>query len=307
MTRPLRNLSEIAVIGGGLAGLAAARQAARRGRLVTLFEGGGIWGGLAATVDDIDGLGVPGRFSGQDIAMSLLGDARKVGVQVIESPVTRLDTGSAMMLTTDDGAIFHPEAVIVASGAALRPLGVPGEAELAGRGVSRCATCDGGFFRGQDVAVIGGGDAAVTEALVLARTSSAVHMVCRSPLRAKREYVDALASKANVHFVWDNEVTAIAGDNDVTGVALRHVRTGEASLLACAGVFPFIGVDPVSGFLPAALLNDGEYIVTDARLTSGDPRIFAAGAVRAGYGGHIAQAMAEGMAAADAAARFLAK
>lgn len=306
MVRPLKNMAEVAVIGGGLAGLSAALHAARLGRLVTLFEGSGMYGGLVATVDEVDGLGVPGHLSGQSVAMHLLEQARKQGVQVVEWPVSRLEPGGRIALTTDDGRTCHPEAVIVASGAALRRLGVAGEDEFAGRGVSRCATCDGGFYKGRDVAVIGSGDAAVTEALVLARTSRKVIMVCRGPLKAKRIYVDRLAGRDNVEFRWDSEVTAIMGDRTVTGLALRDLRTGEESALECAGVFPFIGVEPNAAFLPAALLDASGHVLADATTATADPRVFAAGAVRAGYGGNVAQAMAEGIAAAEAAARLLA-
>ena len=175
-----------------------------------------------------------------------------------------------------------------------------------GAALSHCATCDGGFFRGDDVAVIGGGDAAVTEALVLARTSRSVIVVCRSPLRAKREYIEKLDAKENVRFVWDSEVTAILGGDAVTGLAMRNLRTGEVSEIACAGVFPFIGTEPNSGFLPARLRGKSGYVATGTDFATGDPRVFAVGAVRAGYGGNVAQAMAEGVGAAEAAARLIA-
>jgi thioredoxin reductase (NADPH) len=298
-------MCEIGVIGGGLAGLSAALHAARIGRLVTLFEASGIYGGLVATVDEVDGLGVPGHFTGQDVAIHLLEEARKLGVQVVEETVTGLDTGARLTLATDGGQTFHPEAVIVATGARLRKLGVPGEDALAGRGVSHCATCDGGFFRGGEVAVIGGGDAAVTEALVLTRTSGTVHVISRSPLRAKRIYADRLDARANVRFHWGCEVTAILGTDEVTGLALRDVASGETSELACAGVFPFIGVEPVAGFLSPALLGADGRVTTDAAFASADPRVFAVGAARAGYGGQAAQAMAEGIGAAEAAARLV--
>lgn len=305
--RPLKNMCEVSVVGGGLAGLTAALHAARLGRLVTLFEASGIYGGLVATVDEVDGLGVPGHFTGQDVAIGLLEEARKIGVQVAEVPIARIETGAKLALIEDSGRTHHPDALVLAMGASLRKLGVPGEEELAGRGVSRCATCDGGFFRGQDVAVIGGGDAAVTEALVLARTSGTVHMVCRSPLKAKRQYVDRLAARENVVFHWDTEVTAIEGADEVTGLALRNLRSGETGALACAGVFPFIGVEPATAALPAALRDAEGKVVTDAGLATADPRVFAAGACRAGYGGNVAQAMAEGITAATAAARLLAR
>lgn len=291
MARPLKNLEEIAVIGAGLAGLSAARQAARLGRLVTLFEGTGLYGGLVATVGEVDDLPFPGTWSGQDLAMHLLEQAQKVGVRLVESNVASLELGERISITDSEGQSYSPEAVIVAAGGSLRKLGVPGEEEFAGRGVSRCATCDGGFYRGKHVAVIGGGDGAVHEALTLANLAGQVTMVCRSPLKAKREHIDKLDARDNVRFVWDSEVTAITGDMKVTGLALKNVRNGEASELACDGVFPFIGIEPAGHFLPAG--------------AEVDPRIFIAGAARTGFGGTGIEAMAEGVSAAEAAHRLL--
>ena len=300
MTRPLKNLCELAVIGGGLAGLAAARHAARLGRLVTLFENSGIYGGQLATVDHVDGLPVPGAFSGQDLAIALLEDCRKVGVRIIDAQIDKLDLGERLVLTDWEGQAHNPEAVIVASGASLRKLGVPGEEQFTGRGVSRCASCDGGFYRDMDVVVVGGGDAAVHEALVLAKTSRQVIMVCRSPLKASREYINRLDARENVRFVWDSEVVAVLGEMKVSGVHVRNVVTGAESEIAAAGVFPFIGVVPNTAFLPATMRDASGHMVTT------DPRIIAAGAVRAEYGGMAAQAMAEGIGAAAAAHRVLA-
>ena len=335
MTRPLKNLCEVAVIGGGLAGLSAARHAARLGRLVTLFEGSGIYGGQLATVDHVDGLPFPGDFSGQDLAIGLLEDARKVGARVIEAQIEALDLlpipfrggdrgvgavsqeqcspdsphpnpspegeglQSRIALTDSAGQVHYPGTVIVASGAAPRRLGVPGEEQFAGRGVSRCASCDGGFFRDMDVVVVGGGDAAVHEALVLARSSREVIMVCRSPLSAQREYISRLDARENVRFVWDSEVTEILGEAKVAGVRLRNVRSGAVSEIAAAGVFPFIGSTPNTSFLGEAMREPGGHIA------SCDPRIIAAGAVRAEYGGMAVQAMAEGVSTAKAAHAIL--
>lgn len=299
MTRPLKNLCEVAVIGGGLAGLSAARHAARLGRLVTLFEGSGIYGGQLATVDHVDGLPFPGDFSGQDLAIGLLEDARKVGARVIEAQIEALVADRRLTLTDSAGQVHYPGTVIIASGAAQRRLGVPGEEQFAGRGVSRCASCDGGFFREMDVVVIGGGDAAVHEALVLARSSREVIMVCRSPLSAQREYISRLDARENVRFVWDSEVTEILGEAKVTGVRLRNVRSGAVSEIAAAGVFPFIGSAPNTGFLGEAMRGPGGHIA------SCDPRIIAAGAVRTEYGGMAVQAMAEGVSAAKAAHAIL--
>ena len=303
--RPLKNLSEIAIIGGGIAGLSAARHAARLGRLVTLFEGSGLYGGQVATIGEVWGLPLPGQPSGQDLAIPLLEDVRKVGAQVVEAGISKVEISDRLTLTDQENNTHNPEAIIIASGASLRRLGVPGEEEFLGRGVSRCATCDGGFFRGEDVVVVGGGDGAVHEALVLAKTSRRVIMVCRSMVRAKREYIDRLDARENVSFIWDSEVSEIIGNGSVSGVRLRNVKDGSSHDVECSGVFPFIGVAPNSDFVPASLRSAIGHIETGADLATSDPRVFAAGAVRANYGGNLVQAMAEGVGAAEAAARLL--
>ena len=303
--RPLKNLCEVAVVGGGLAGLAAARHAARLGRLVTLFEASGLFGGLVATVGEVDGLPVPGKFSGQDLAIHLLQDARKAAVRVVETPVAKIELNERLTLTDQENKSYHPEAVIIASGGSLRKLGVPREEDFVGRGVSRCATCDGGFFRGQDVVVVGGGDGAVHEALVLAKTSRRVIMVCRSPLKAKRDYIDKLAARENVSFIWDSEVSEILGDDGVCGVRLRNVKDGTSSDIDCMGLFPFIGATANTAFVPASLLTATGHIKTNQGFATSDARVFAVGAVRADYGGNLVEAMAEGVGAAESVARLL--
>ncbi len=305
--RPLKNMCEIAIIGGGLAGLAAAREAARLGRLVTLFEGSGLFGGLVATIGTVEDLPFPGQFSGQELAMHLYDEARMARVQLVEASIAKLVTGEALALIDSAGDHHRPATIIVASGASLRKLGVPGEEEFIGRGVSRCATCDGGFYRGNDVVVVGGGNGAVHEALELAKHCSTVTMVCRSPMRAKREHIDKLDARENVRFVWDSDVLAIHGDGKVGGVRLRNIKNGDTRDLDCAGVFPFIGVEPNSSFMPKPMLNKSGYIKTSGGYATSDARVFAAGAARADYGGTALEAMAEGIGAARAAVRSLTK
>jgi thioredoxin reductase (NADPH) len=309
VTKPLKNLEEIAVIGGGLAGLSAARHAVRLGRLVTLFEGSGLYGGLVATIGEVDDLPFPGTWSGQDLAMHLYEQARKVGVRIVEWPVEEITNAARIELTDGGGNICKPEAVIIATGGSLRKLGVPGEEEFAGRGVSRCATCDGGFYAGKHVVVIGGGDGAVHEAITLAKTLSAsggkVTMVCRSPISARREHIDKLDARDNVRFVWDSEVTAITGEGKVEAICIRDVKTGVASAIACDGVFPIIGIEPANHFAPDSLLALSGHVVAGADLVTTDKRIFVAGAARGGFGGTGIEAMAEGVSAAEAAHRLL--
>lgn len=303
--RALRPAEEIVVIGAGIAGLTAASHAARLGRCVTVIEGAPVYGGQIATVGQVDGLSAPGEFSGQDLVTNLLGQCRSLGVSFVEAEVSALGADESIEVVCGDGRRYQPGAVIVASGARARSLDVPGEQELAGRGVSRCATCDGPFFRNQDVVVLGGGDSAVHEARVLARICRNVTVVCRSSIRAQRHYVERLAGMEGVHFIWECEVDAILGSDGVDGVRLRNVKTGEHSELKCSGFFPFIGTTPNSGFLPERLLDANGYVECDANQQSMIERVFAAGAVRKGYGGDIAQAAGEGVSAAIAAHRCL--
>jgi thioredoxin reductase (NADPH) len=143
----------------------------------------------------------------------------------------------------------------------------------------------------------------VQEALVLAKTSRQVIMICRSPLKAKRDYVDRIAARENVRFLWDSEVSAILGDQGVAGVRLRNVKDGTSSDIECTGLFPFVGATPNSGFLPASLLTASGHIKTIGDLATSDSRVFAVGAVRADYGGNLVQAMAEGVGAAESMVR----
>jgi thioredoxin reductase (NADPH) len=299
---------DVVVVGGGIAGLTAAWYAARRGLATALFEAQPHCGGQVATVNALDDWPSAGESSGVELAAALVDKLRAQAVEVSYQPVQRLVTGDATLRVETESHALRARRVIAASGARLRTLGVPREEELRGKGVSQCAHCDGHFFRGQDVVVVGGGDAALQEALVLASACRSVAIIARSKLRAKPAYVERAVGAANLRFVWDSVVDAILGNGTVSGVRLRNVKSGEVAELACAGVFPFIGVEPNSAFLPHSVRRDESgRVLTDDSLRTSEPSMFAIGAVRAGYSGELVNAAGEAAAAVATIAGELAK
>lgn len=296
--RRRRDIWDVVVIGGGIAGLTAAQQCARRGLATALLESAPGFGGLVATVNELDDWPATSETSGVALGAALADQARAAGVEIIQQAALSLKPVEPLQVATE-GKHLKARRVIVASGARLRALGVPGEEELRGNGVSQCADCDSGFFRGQDVVVVGGGDAALQEALILARTCRTVHIVVRSALRARRAYVDKAASMSNVKFIWDCAVDAVLGEQALSGITLRNVKTGAQNELACTGVFPFVGSQPNSEFLPSEIArNAAGAVTTDMQYRTSLPQVFAAGAVRAGYCGDLVAAAGEAAAAA---------
>lgn len=296
--RRRRDIWDVVVVGGGIAGLTAAWYAARRGLATALFESQPNCGGQVATLNVLDDWPSAGESSGVELAAALVDKLHGQAVEVSYQPVRALAPGKGLLRVETGGRTLRARRVIAATGGRLRTLGVPQEETLRGKGVSQCAHCDGHFFRGQDVVVVGGGDAALQEALVLASGCRAVTIVARSKLRAKQGYVERAAGAANVRFVWDSVVDAVLGDGTVSGVRLRNVKSGAITDLACAGMFPFIGVEPNSGFLPPSVRRDESgRVLTDDSLRTNEPSVFAIGAVRTGYTGELVNAAGEAAAA----------
>lgn len=305
--RRRRDIWDVVVVGGGIAGLTAAWYAARRGLATALFESQPGCGGQVATVNVLDDWPSVGESSGVELAAALVDKLDGQAVEVSYQPVLALTSGKGLLQVETAERTLRARRIIVATGARLRNLGVPQEEALRGKGVSQCAHCDGHFFRGQDVVVAGGGDAALQEALVLASGCRAVTIVARSRLRAKQGYVERAAGATNIRFVWDSVVDAVLGDGTVSGVRLRNVKSGTVVNLACAGVFPFIGVIPNSDFLPPSVRRDESgRVLTDASLRTSEPSVFAIGAVRAGYTGELVNAAGEAAAAVATIASELA-
>lgn len=290
-----RDIWDVAVVGGGIAGLTAALHAARRGLATALVETGITYGGQIATVNVLEDWPATGITSGVELAAALAGQVSAQGVRIFHGRVEQVVANEELFRVKAGAYDLRARRVIAASGAKLKSLRVPGEIALSGKGVSQCAYCDGSFFRAQDVVVIGGGDAALQQALVLSELCRSVTIMVRSSaLRARRAYIHRVCGAINVYFMWDTEVEAIAGDGTVSGLQLRDVKTGVKTVHACSGVFPFIGVQPDAGFLPAAVTRDNSgHILTDERFCSSVPGLFAIGAVRSGYSGDLASAAGE--------------
>jgi thioredoxin reductase (NADPH) len=295
---------DLIIAGAGVTGLAAALQARADGLSVALLEST-IFGGLVVNVNELDG--EPGG-SGAELAARMARDAARAGVVHVSAAVAGVEPAEGGLLrVASDDAPRLARAVLAATGARLRRLGVPGEAELADRGVSGCADCDGPLYAGRTVVVVGGGDAAMQEARVLAEHCAEVVVLLRGERpRARGELVDALAACANVRLRPRTTVEAILGADEVTGVRLRG-PDGASAELACAAVFAYVGLEPASGWLPKAVERDALGAArTDASFATAVPGLYAAGAVRAGYRGRLADAIAEGRAAARAIAARLA-
>ncbi|HVF63069.1 MAG TPA: FAD-dependent oxidoreductase [Casimicrobiaceae bacterium] len=286
---------DIAVVGGGIAGLTAAVRAAESGASVVCFDDGAIPGGLVANVGRLDDFPSAAAIAGATVADQLLKRARALDVNFVTATVTRLDDAGQGLRISAGADSYAIRAAIVASGGRLRRLEIPGEAELTGRGVSQCDWCDGGLYRGKQVAVVGGGNAAVQAALHLAEFCESAALIVRgASLRARRDYVLQAADNPKIRFFWETVVDRIIGDNGVEGLALRSVPDASTATEAFSAVFVFVGLEPNLGFLPATLKRDSAgYAITDVQFRSSVRGVFVVGAARSGNEGSLLAAMGE--------------
>jgi len=300
------NEYDIIIVGGGPAGLAAALYTARMDLKTVVLDRGPLGGQLLNTelVEDYPGFE---SILGSELATKMGEHARKFGVDVRDfEPVKEIDVeGTTKVVRLESGAELRAPALILAAGGLPRYLSVPGEKEYWGRGVSYCAVCDGAFFKDQELAVVGGGDAAVEEGDFLTRYASKVHIIHRrEELRAQPILIDRARANPKIDFIFDAQVKQIVGGDKVKLV--RYEQHGQAKELAVGGVFIFIGFVPNSALLNVHVDHDeAGYIVTDRNMQTSVDGIWAVGDVRAQLTKQIATAVGDGTTAAVAAAMYI--
>ncbi len=298
---------EVIVVGGGPAGLTAGLYASR-GRLRSLLVEKMLMGGQIANADRVENYpGFPEGISGPELGELLHQQATKFGLETLYAEVSGIALEDGRKLVTTTEGDFTTRALIIAGGSSRQELGVPGEKEFTGRGVSYCATCDAAFFRERPVAVVGGGDAAVTEALHLARFASAVTVVHRrDQLRASRILQERAFEEPLVDFRWDSVVEEIEGKEFVKRVGLRNVKTGARSTLEVAGIFISIGFHPDTDYLRGILsLDEVGHIITNEKMQTSVPGILAAGDIRRDSARQAVAAAGDGATAAIYAEKYL--
>lgn len=274
--------ADVVVIGAGPGGLTAALYASRSNLSVIILDRG-IYGGQMNNTAEIENY--PGFKSilGPDLAQNMYDGATQFGAEYVYGNVTNVeDQGEYKLIHTDDGD-YQAKAVVIATGADHRKLGVPGEQEYSGRGVSYCAVCDGAFFKNREVAVIGGGDSAVEEGLYLAQLASKVTIIHRrDQLRAQKIIQQRAFDNDKIEFVWNANTEEVLGDEQkVTGVRYTDKVTGEEHVLPASGAFIYVGIDALTdGFQNLNILDEKGWVVTDEHMRTAVPGIFAIGDVR---------------------------
>ena len=298
---------EVLIIGAGPAGMTASIYAARAGYKTAILEHG-VPGGQAATTDMIENYpGFPEGISGPELMMKFFEQTQTFGVELIYEQVQSLELIGDIKRVITDKQTIEAKTVVIASGAKPRTLGVANEGRLRGRGVSYCATCDGFFFKDQPVAVVGGGDTAVEEAMYLTKMCSSVTLIHRrDELRANKLAQSRALANEKLHILYDTVVDEIVGDEKVTQLKLRNKKTDETSQLDINGVFIFVGYLPNDAFLPPELeVNQQGYIITDEEMATNIPGVFAVGDVRQKKLRQVTTAVGDGGAVMHAIEEYL--
>ncbi len=302
------NMYDLVIVGGGPAGLSAGIYAMRAAMHAVLVEKG-MPGGQIALTKDVENYPGIEEVGGFELCEKFLNHAKRYDLEIRENEVKRVEPGvDYHEVVLADGTRLNTHAVILAAGGSARKLGVPGEIEQYGKGVSYCATCDGFFFRGKTVVVVGGGDTALEDALYLSKICSQVYLVHRrEEFRGSRILQQRVFAESRITLVLSSVLTNIAADDQgVTGVTVQHVESGETRDIATDGVFIFVGFRPNNMLVPAGVkMNAAGYVVTDEKCETSLPGIFAVGDLRQKYANQIVLAAADGCVAALAAAHYV--
>ena len=300
---------DVIVLGGGPAGYTAAMYTARAGLSTLVIEKLYAGDQMTQTPNIENYPGFPQGIDGVLLGMNFQAGAQNAGVQTLNAEVTAVKLqGEEKVLTTAEGD-YIGKTVIIATGADHRHLGLEREWELTGKGVAYCATCDGMFYRGKTVAVVGGGNSAASEALVLSRIAKKVYLIHRrDSLRASKTYHEPLQQAENVEFIWNSQVSGLLGNEKLSGVVLQNVQTGEERELELDGLFVSIGRNPATEMFRGQLeLDEAGYIVADESTRTSLPGVYAAGDVRTKEVRQIVTAAADGAVAAHYAESYLLK
>lgn len=299
---------DVLILGGGPAGCTAALYAARSGLRCALLEGRSAGGQMLLTgrIENYPGVSCA---DGAQLAEQMRRQAEDAGAQWLGEKAISVELTAETKTVRTVSVAYTARTLIAATGASPRRLGLPEELRLTGRGVSYCAACDGMFFRGKRVAVVGGGNTAAGDALLLSKLCTQVHLIHRrSALRAGKAEQAALAGLENLSIHWDTEVTALMGGEFLEEIRLKNRATGEESCIAVDGVFVAVGAEPESKLFRGVLaMDEGGFLQTNAALETSIPGVFAAGDVRSGAIRQIITAAADGAAAAISAAKTLNK
>lgn len=299
---------DVVIVGGGPAGLTAGLYTAR-GKLSSLLLEQGLTGGLVTTTEWVENYpGFEEGILGAELAQKMERQATRFGLEIVSGSVTNISINEKIKeIYLDTGQKYEARSVILATGAHPRNLKVEGEDDFRGKGVSYCATCDGAFFKGDRIAVVGGGDSAIQEAIFLTRFAEKVYIIHRrDKLRAEKILQERAFSNSKIEIIWDSVVEKIAGDSGVNALHLRNVKNDEKSSIDVQGVFIYIGYNPNTEFLAGlANLDENNYLITDENMATSAPGVFAAGDVRSKPLKQIATAVGDGAIAATAAEKYI--
>jgi len=298
---------EVIIIGGGPAGLTAGLYTSRS-RFNTLLIEIGLLGGQMTTTEVIENYpGFPQGINGDELSRLMEEQAKRFGLEVVSQEVVEVKLEGERKLVKTNESTYLCEALIICTGTEYRKLGIPGEKEFTGKGVSYCATCDGAFFKDSQIVVVGGGDSALTEALFLTKFAKELTIIHRrDALRGTKIYQERVLSNPKIKMLWNSVVQKIKGDSIVRSIVIKNVKTGEINEFNTEGVFLFVGVSPRTQFLKNLITSDeAGYIVTDENCETSIKGIFAAGDCRKKLLRQIATAVGDGAIAAFATEKYL--